>query len=297
MKKIAVVGANGYLARNFTHLYKQNNQIDIYTYGYEDCHMDNYEKYQKIDVFNPDDMKYVVCNCDIIYFFTGKTGTLQGFKQHDEFLNLNIRSLINTLNVAKDYNPSVKIVFPSTRLVYEGSENALSEDDKKQFLTPYALQKFMCEEYLKMYSNLYGIRYSVARICVPYGSHISNISSYGTIGFFVDQIKKNGKIKLFGDGEQRRTFTYIDDLCEALYSIGVNSVCDNQLYNIGGENLSLKQLATMIVGKLGGSIEYVEWPVETKKIESGSTIFDSSKLDNSINLYKRTKINDWLKEI
>ncbi|WP_373166646.1 NAD-dependent epimerase/dehydratase family protein [Agathobaculum sp. Marseille-P7918] len=297
MTRIAVIGANGYLARNFTFLCKNKANIRLYAYGYEDRQLDGYENYTPIDVFSKEDMRNVASSCDVIYFFTGKTGTLQGFEQHDEFLNLNIRALVNTLNAAKECNPFVKIVFPSTRLVYKGAEHRLTEDAEKQFLTPYALQKFMCEQYLEMYKNLYGIRYSVARICVPYGSHIGEVSAYGTIGFFIHQLRETGSIKLFGDGHQTRTFTYIDDLCNDLLFLGINEACDNQVYNIGGENLSLKDLAGLIVNRFGGRVEYIEWPEYALKIESGDTMFDSSKLDLLTGLSERTRINEWLQSI
>ncbi len=296
MIKIAVIGANGYLARNFIFSCKNKQDILLDAYGYEDCHIDGYQNYGTIDIFSKEDMKIVVSNHDIIYFFTGKTGTLQGFEQHDEFLDLNIRSLVNLLDAAKEFNPFVKIVFPSTRLVYEGSEVALKEDAKKRFLTPYALQKFMCEQYLEMYKNLYGIIYSIARICVPYGSNVGNVVSYGTIGFFIKQIQENGIIKLFGDGHQKRTFTHINDLCSDLYYLGTTRLCDNQIYNIGGETLSLRELANLIINKFGGTVVCIEWPEQAQKIESGSTVFDSSKLDDLTGQYVKTRVEECLEK-
>ena len=81
---------------------------------------------------------------------------------------------------------TAKIVFPSTRLVYKGKDEPLLENDTKEFKTIYSINKYACEQYLKMYSDVFDIRYCIFRICVPYGSLLDGVSSYGTAEFFIE---------------------------------------------------------------------------------------------------------------
>ena len=59
-----------------------------------------------------------------------------------------------------------------------------------------------------MYNNMYGIPYTVFRICLPYGTLVPEASSYGTAEFFMKKATAGENITLYGDGKQRRTITY-----------------------------------------------------------------------------------------
>ena len=52
----------------------------------------------------------------------------------------------------------------------------------------------------------------------------------------------------------------------------------NNIFNIEGEDFSLLEVASLLIDRFGGQINHVDWPQKALKIESGSTIFDSSKI-------------------
>lgn len=294
MIKAAIIGANGYLARNMAQLNLMNNYAEMRLYGYEEDHRDGLNPYERVDVFDESAMRKIVSQFDIIYFFTGRTGTLQGFDHFQEYLDLNEKALLTLLGACKSENSKAKIVFPSTRLVYKGQNELLSEESEKQFLTPYAIQKYACEEYLKMYSNLYGIRYCIARICVPYGSLVSPVTSHGTIEFFIKQANEKKEISIYGDGNQKRTFTYIEDLCTILWEMGLNEKCVNDIYNVGGESQSIHQVAKWIASATNSKIVELPWPKMDHKIETGSTAFNSNKLESLIQCTYHMSIKKWI---
>lgn len=105
----------------------------------------------------------------------------------------------------------------------------------------------------------------------------------------------NGEaITLFGDGSQKRTFTHVGDICRSILDTAFSENTNNQTYNIGGETLSLNQVASMIAQKYGVEVLYKEWSALDLAIESGDTIFDSSKLDALLPTPRRYRFQDWL---
>ena len=152
MKRIAIIGANSYIARNMIVFLKSNySDIELELYDYSDSHADGEKGYKKINILDSASVSTIDMSCDIIYFFVGKTGSANGFDDYDTFIDINERALLCVLNEYRKQNSRAKIVFPSTRLVYKGAQGALSEDAQKEFKTIYAMNKFSCENYLYQY--------------------------------------------------------------------------------------------------------------------------------------------------
>ncbi len=213
-----------------------------------------------------------------ILFFAGLTGTEKSFENAGSFLDVNERGLLNLLRKLAPLGAQApKILFPSTRLVYKGREAALKEDDPKEAKTVYAANKLACEHLLEAYHARYGIPYVVTRICVPYGSLSGNDYSYGTIGFFLRQAEAGGPITLYGNGSIRRTFTHVADICAAVTFLAESKT--EGVFNIGGTTASLGEVAGLIARRKGVPVQNIPWPDVAARLESGSTFFDSTKLD------------------
>lgn len=295
---ISIIGANSYIARNFIVKCRDLGIEDINLYDIQENHIDNCINYRQINIFSINDLERINYDCDLLYIFTGKTGTIQGFEDYKSYIDINEKGLLNILNVYIKKNSKAKIIFPSTRLVYKGEKDKkLNEYDEKEFKTMYAINKFACEQYLKMYNNMYDINYCIFRICVPYGTIVPEATSYGTAEFFVSKAKNGEDITVYGNGNLKRTFIYMDDLCNALIYGALHKKINNDVYNIGGaDNISLYEMASKISKLYNVDVKCVEWPEELLKIESGDTIFDSSKFDSIVNFKYNKSINNWIKE-
>jgi len=297
--KILITGANGYVGK---HLAK--GLIDL---GYKDLVLTDV---QETSFF--DDARYVKWNvttrsealtqelkgCKYVFFFGGLTGTIKSIENYNSFININETGLLNLLDVLKNDNPTCKVIFPSTRLVYKGKKGVLlQEDDEKEFKTIYAINKFACENYLKIYHECYGIPFSVFRICVPFANTIDNQFSYGTISQFLNRARENKNILIFGDGSQRRTFTHITDLVNVLLQAAFSDATNCGIFNIGGaDNLSILEAAEKIAALYNVSIDFKEWSLLDQKIESGDTMFDSTKLDKITCYEYKNSFDGWVNQ-
>lgn len=295
MKKVVIIGANSYIARNvLLSLEHKTENFEIKLYDYAEKQVDGKENYTSINVLSDNSIKAIDMNCDIIFMFVGKTGSANGFDDFNIFIDINERALLSVLNEYRRQESKAKIIFPSTRLVYKGKQKLCREDSEKELKTIYATNKYSCEMYLQQYNNVYDVQYCIFRICIPYGTLIPNASSYGTAEFMLSKAIKGENISLYGDGCVRRTLTYIGDLCETLIAGALSDRCVNDVFNIGGEIYSLKEMAELIAKKYNVGINYIEWPKVALKIESGDTVFDDSKLRNMIGNTIKHNFEDWL---
>lgn len=294
--RIAIIGANGYIARNL--LYYINNhspEIVIDSYDIAEEQVDGYDNYKSVNLLDANLEGEINYEVDIMFMFAGKTGTEVSFSKYDEFLDCNERALLNVLAGYVNAKSTAKIVFPSTRLVYKGSNYPIAEDGENEYRTVYAINKFACENYLKIFNNMYGVKYVVFRICVPYGSLVDNATSYGTAEFMIKAAKEKKNITIYGDGSNRRTLTYIGDLCNILFNASICEEIKNTVYNIGGEDYSIKEMAEEIAFMYNASVSQIEFPPQALIIESGSTVFDDTKLRKAINIEYNMRLKDWCK--
>lgn len=297
MKKIAIVGANSYIARNLIAFIKTNySEYSLRLYDRAIEQLDGEKNYESINILDKSSVSKIDFTVDVIFMFVGKTGSANGFDDFNTFIDINERALLNLLDAYREAKSQAKIVYPSTRLVYKGSDAPLKEDAVKEFKTVYAINKFACENYLMQYNNVFSVNYCIFRICVPYGTLIKGATSYGTAEFMIGKAAKGENITLYGDGSVRRTLTYMEDLCKALLEGGLSEACLNDVYNIGGEDYSLKEMAELIANKYNVSIDYVPYPNVALKIESGNTVFDSNKLDSIIPINHKGVFAEWIKK-
>lgn len=249
------------------------------------------------DIADPSALDEVDWAVDTVFLFAGVTGTTDSFNKFDKYLRGNEQGLLNVLDRIRHSGHRPRLVFPSSRLVYKGADHALTETATLEAKTVYAANKIACEHYLQAYANAFDIPYTIFRICVPYGNLISDQYSFGTVGNFISQAKQNGSIRLYGGGDVRRTFTHVGDLCRLMAQGAHAAACRNQTLNIPGSDLSLREAAQLIAERFGATVEGVAWPDFDLRIESGSTVFDGSRLLALLETDLAHGFADWAKSI
>jgi UDP-glucose 4-epimerase len=293
--RVAIFGCNGFLGRHLVKFLSESiNLKEIDLFDKDDQAIYGIYNYKKIDICDREDVGRVNFNYDLIYFFSGLTGTEISIDKSYEYIKLNEVGLVNVLdNIKKNTDFKNKIIFPSTRLVYKGEKNKkLKEESPKEFKTTYALNKFVCENILEIYRLKYKINYTIFRIGVPYGNEMELESSYGTIGFFMGQAKKGLSVKVFGSGNMRRTFTYVMDICKQLYFASL--ITNDEVFNIIGENLSILEVGILVAKKYKVEIEFCPFAERDLVLESGDTIFDYSKIQKILKDFEILKFDNWI---
>lgn len=293
MSKCAIIGSKGYIGKHLEYYLKQKKN-DVVCYDVVESEDVNYHR---CDLTDFESVRRIIdLKVDYIFMFAGLTRTYVGFDKANIFVNVNEMGLINLLNCIRESKYRPKIIFPSTRLIYKGADKALKEDDEKETKTIYAVNKIACENLLYAYRQNFDIPYTIFRICVPFGNMFSDDYSFGTIGFFIRQASNDRRITLYGDGSIKRTFTSMHDLCKQIVEVGMERVSDGEIYNIGGHTYSLRNAAEIIASYYKAEISFISWPERDLKMESGSTYFDSSKIERVMGKIVFESLEELLKQ-
>ena len=294
-KRTAVLGANGFIGKHIVHYLQELGCSSIECYDV--IPMADLPNYQCLDLTNKESVNSVNMDVDYIFMFAGLTGTYAGFDAYERYVSINELALINLLNAIRQSPYRPKVIFPSTRLVYKGYDKALKEEDKKESKTIYAANKLACEGYLQAYHDSFDIPYTVFRICIPYGNLLSADYSFGTVGFFIKQAKAGKDITLYGGGTIKRTFTHMEDLCRQVIEGAFSPDSNGEIYNVGGETLSLHDAAEIIAKKYGVNVTAVPWPERDLRIESDHTYFDDTKIQSLLHFGEYKKLIDFTKDL
>lgn len=293
--RAAVIGANGFIGKHL--VYYLSNKAYTSIDCYDVVSSAELLNYRCVDLTDREAVETINLDVDYIFMFAGLTGTYAGFDAYEKYININEIALLNLLDAIKKSEYRPKVIFPSTRLVYKGYDKLLKEEDEKESKTIYAANKMACEGYLQAYHDSFDIPYTVFRICIPYGNMLSTDYSFGTVGFFIKQAKAGKDITLYGGGTIKRTFTHMEDLCYQIVEGAMKKESNGQIYNVGGETLSLRQAAEIVANKFGTNVVSVPWPERDLRIESDHTYFDDTKIQALLGGMTYKRLEDFSKDI
>ena len=169
----------------------------------------------------------------------------------------NVDATLNVLVAARDAR--VK------RLVFAGSSSAYGntatlpkrEDMPSSPLSPYALQKVVGEQYLQMFTRLYGLETVSIRYFNVFGPRQDPTSPYsGVISVFATALLENRPPTIYGDGEQTRDFTYVANVVDGVLRACEAPGASGEVINVAtGGRISLNQLFRTMRDVVGGNVE------------------------------------------
>jgi UDP-glucose 4-epimerase len=173
---------------------------------------------------------------------------------------VNTTGTLNVLLAARDCSVG-KVVYASSSSVY-GDTPALPkrEDMTPSPQSPYAVAKLAGEYYCRVFQEVYGLSTACLRYFNVYGPRQDPHSPYAAvIPKFIISILQGEPPTIFGDGEQTRDFTFIDDATEA--NIMAAQEDASGVFNIGsGNRITISELAELAVRIAGGNVEPVRLP-------------------------------------
>lgn len=309
-KKILITGGLGFIGSNLAHLLVSHGaKVTIIDnlfplYGGNLFNIKEIRNGIKLvigDIRNEKLVSNLVKDQEIIFDFAAQVSPIDSSLMPFEDLDVNCRGHLNILENCRQYNPEVKILFSSSRLVLgKIKKNPATEDHPTDPLNIYGVHKLTAEKYYHLYNKNYGLRTVIFRIANPYGirQQIKH-SKYSIPGWFLRLAMENKPIKVFGKGTQMRDYIYISDLIQAFALAGISNKTDGNTYNCGtGKSIKLKTMVETIVKVVGsGSIEHVPWPENYGKEETGSYESDISRLQSAISWSAKTKLEEGVKRM
>lgn len=158
-------------------------------------------------------------------------------KEPEIDLSVNGLSTLRLLEYIRKKRPSQleRLIYTSTTSIYGSPENLpITENSKPQILNHYAASKLLAEQYVMLYNLQYGIPATVVRYSNVYGYGQTPLNPYcGVLGRFIHNALNELPLSVFGDGEQTRDYTFIEDAVEATIMAALHPKAIGDVFNIG----------------------------------------------------------------
>jgi UDP-glucose 4-epimerase len=289
-RRVMITGGLGFigsnLARHLVELGADVLLVDslIPDYGGNLFNIDGLESRLRVnvaDVRQSTTMNYLVRDREVIFNLAGQVSHIDSMTDPGTDLDINCRSQLTLLEACRRHNPGVKVVYASTRQIYGRPERL--PVDETHLVRPTdinGINKAAGEQYHLVYNNVFGVRACSLRLTNVYGPRqLIRHNRQGFIGWFIRLALEGREIQIFGDGSQLRDFVHVDDAADAFLRAGASDAVNGEALNVGGrEPVAHRDLVTLLLDVAGrGSVRYVEWPDEKKKIDIGSFYSDSTK--------------------
>lgn len=164
----------------------------------------------------------------------------------------NLIASVNLINESVKHNVKC-FVFTSSIAVYGKGQLPMTEDMTPTPEDPYGVSKYAVELDLKAAHEMFGLNYVVFRPHNVYGENQNIGDKYrNVIGIFINQIMQNKPMTIFGDGEQTRAFSYIDDVAIPIAHCVNNKEAYNEVFNIGADKpYTINELVEVVAKHLG----------------------------------------------
>ncbi|HEY6356689.1 MAG TPA: NAD-dependent epimerase/dehydratase family protein [Vicinamibacterales bacterium] len=237
------------------------------------------------DVREASTMQALVRDREVIFNLAGQVSHIDSMRDPQTDLEINCRGQLTILEACRLRNPETKVVFAGTRQIY-GRPDRLPVDES-HLVRPTdvnGINKAAGENYHLVYNNIFGIRACSLRLTNVYGPRqLIRHNRQGFIGWFVRLALEGREIQIYGDGSQVRDFVYVTDVADAFLRAGASDAVNGDVFNVGGrEPTTHRDLVTMLIAAAGrGSMRFVEWPDDSKRIDIGSFYTDSSKFERT----------------
>lgn len=213
-------------------------------------------------------------------------------------LQMNAQAQLALLETCRGLSKPPKIVFTSTRQVY-GRTSATPVDESHPIAPAdiNAVHKFAAERYHLLYRAVHGVPTCVLRLTNTYGPRMRVRDAHQSVlGKWIGDVLCGRDVEVYGDGRQFRDFTYVDDCVDALLRAAATEASEGKVYNLGGEVMTLGDLAEALVRAAGvGRVKLVPFPATLRAIDIGSYRADYASATRDLGWQPRMPLAEGLR--
>lgn len=317
--KILITGGAGFIGSHLCEKYTKEGHtvlcLDNYMNGNltNIRHLLNYRNFKLIngDIRDFDLLEKITRDIDAVFHLAAQIHVDRSIIESKMTYDINVLGTQNILEVARTYDVE-KVIHASTSEVYGSAQYApIDEKHPLDAPHPYGASKIAADRMCFAYSETYGMNICVMRSFNLFGPRQKDSGYGGAISLFTKRVLSNMPPIIYGDGEQTRDYTYVEDIVDA-YDLILNNKPQKEPINFGtGKEIKIIDLAKEIIKLCGkeGNIEPVH--VEQRPGEVKRLVADVSKakeflgwepkhtieegLAKFIDWYKNYKFEEWAK--
>jgi nucleoside-diphosphate-sugar epimerase len=288
MKKILILGVNGFIGSNLCEAILANTDWEIYGM---DMAKDKLEKclgnprfhFTEGDItIHKEWVSYHIKKCDVVLPLVAIATPKTYVEKPLLIFELDFEANLDIIRQCAKFHK--RIIFPSTSEVYGMCPDAEFDEEASNLVTGpihkerwiYSTSKQLLDRVIYAYGKHHDLSYTLFRPFNWYGPKLDNIFNPKPGGSrvltqFIGNILRGEDITLVDGGAQQRSFMYIDDGIDALIRMidNKNDVAKNKIFNVGNptENISIRQLAEMLTQLIKQYPKYADVAAKTKLVD------------------------------
>jgi len=293
MQRALVTGGAGFIGSNLVNrLIDMGIHVtivdDLSTGKRENIHPD--ATFHEISLLDLNANSFVGKDIDVVFHLAALARVQPSIENPISFNKINVEGTLKLLFAC--HKAGIKRVVYSASSSCYGDATTLptSESHSTNPLSPYGLQKYIGEQYCKMFSEVYGLDTCSLRYFNVYGEGMNLEGAYKLVlGIFANQMLQGNPLTITNNGNQRRDFTYVQDVVDAnILAAQAKGKLNGESFNIGnGNNYSVNEVADM----LGGEKTYGE-----KRLEPFETLADNSKARKILDWEPKGDLPTWIEK-
>lgn len=230
---------------------------------------------------------------EVVYHLAANAAESRGQVSPIDMTERNLGIFVNVLRAS--INAGVKrFIYTSSVAVYGEATTPYKEDGITVPKDVYGVNKLACEQILKIMAKVYGFEYVIFRPHNVYGPYQDMNNPYkNVVALLMRKLILGEPYKLYGEGQMRRAFSYVDDVVDVLAD-SLKDKYANKTINVGSSNdISIKELSDMLQ-KITGIEGKVE--LEPARPQEISMFLADHFLQNAITTYKETPLEEGLRK-
>ncbi|MFA5083875.1 MAG: NAD(P)-dependent oxidoreductase [Candidatus Paceibacterota bacterium] len=304
-KKILICGATGFIGRNIAEALAQKDEYEVYGTYFESEPLNNPKiKMIQADLTRKEDVDRVVKGIDFLVQAAAATSGAEGvINKHYSYVVDN--AVMNALlfRTALDYKIS-HLIFLSCTTMYQSSDKPIKEIDfdANQEINPNyfggAWTKVYNEKMCEFYSRIGSTKYTVIRHSNLYGPYDKyDLNKSHVFGATVTKVmtNKDGKIIVWGSGEEERDLLYVSDLVDFVELAIAKQENKFELFNAGyGSSISVADLVKKIISYSGKDIK-IEYDL-TKPTIKTKLCLNTVKAKNYLGWMPKISLDEGIKK-
>jgi len=283
--KILITGVAGLIGSRISDWIIENVE-NVTIYGIDDLsggyieNVNNEVKFYNLNLSNSNDELSKIfneCKPDYVYHFAAYAAEgLSPFIRTFNYDN-NLRATAAIINECIKHDVK-RLIFTSTMATYGEQEIPFNEEQIPNPIDPYGIAKYACEMDIRVAGEQHGLDWCIIRPHNVYGDKQNIWDKYrNVLGIWMYQHLNGEPMTIFGDGEQTRAFSYIDDSLKPLWNAAIKKEASKQIINLGGiHEVTINEACNTLIGVIGeGEIKYLEgrhevknaWPTHQKSVD------------------------------
>jgi len=292
LKKYLVTGGAGFIGSHLvSELIKQGLEVrvlDNLSQGNKSWVSDRAE-FIKGDITDLEMCKISCEDMDGIFHLAAMSRVAPSINKFEYCTDQNIIGTQNILIASRDSSVK-KLIYTGSSSYYGNLTPPQSENFLPDCLNPYALSKYVGEQFSEMFTRIYNLETLSLRLFNVYGPRQPRVGPYAlVIGIFLEQLQNGKSLTIHGDGSQRRDFIHVKDVVCALIK-AMESDAKGMVLNIGsGANYSIQEIANII------SLDQTYYP--RREGDADETLADIKLVKNIIGWRPNIDLEQGLKEL